>query len=86
ALERGCGGGGERSIWWIRGSRPGRARPLAVVRARLTVHPPQLVEVELGGAVIATVAGEAVGQDAAAEVGAEVVLDPAGYAVAVPAS
>ncbi len=36
----------------------------------------------LGGAVVAADAGEAVGQDAAAEVGSEVVLDPARHALA----
>jgi hypothetical protein len=36
----------------------------------------------LGGAGVATHAGEAMGQDAAAQVGAEVVLDPAGHALA----
>jgi hypothetical protein len=37
----------------------------------------------LGGARVAADAGEPVGEDAAAQVGAEVVLDPARYAVAV---
>jgi hypothetical protein len=37
----------------------------------------------LGGARVAADAGEAVGEHAAAEVGAEVVLDPLRYAVAV---
>jgi hypothetical protein len=36
----------------------------------------------LGGAVVAPDSGEAVGQDAAAEVGAEVLLDPARHALA----
>jgi hypothetical protein len=37
----------------------------------------------LGGARVAADAGEAVGEDAAAEVGAKVVLHPARYAIAV---
>jgi hypothetical protein len=36
----------------------------------------------LGGAVVTPEAGEAVGQDAAAQVGAEVLLDPARHALA----
>jgi hypothetical protein len=37
----------------------------------------------LGGARVAADTGEAVGEDAAAEVGAEVILDPVRYAIAV---
>jgi hypothetical protein len=69
------------------GSIRGWTAPIADPRRR-TLHSFSLQttgegDEALGGACVAADAGEAVGEDAAAEVGAEVVLHPARYALAV---